>query len=66
MIEMVSWTLPQYKQHLYRFGASRPGVAQERLVKLMCYIYAEIVQFCQEVYFMFSQQKRYVDMFLPI
>ena len=57
-LETISWTLPQYERHLQRARMMRHGFKPERLVRLMSYVYTDIIQFIQRVNCIFSRGRK--------
>ncbi|OCL01351.1 hypothetical protein AOQ84DRAFT_383830 [Glonium stellatum] len=58
MFESISSILPQYQQHYDTYKRRPPEKNKDRLVHLMSFIYADIVQFCQNVSCMFLRSSK--------
>ncbi|ORY12258.1 hypothetical protein BCR34DRAFT_306723 [Clohesyomyces aquaticus] len=55
MFETVAMQLPQYQQFHHTCKGQFQETQQDRVTTLMSYVYADIVQFCLELYRMFSR-----------
>jgi hypothetical protein len=54
MLERIMHTLPSYHEHIHRLRNIIPPSSESRLRKALSYVYADIIQFCQQACIIFS------------